>query len=128
MSTAMLIGLGIFAGTGAGFLAGLVGIGGGIVVVPVAYYGLVSPGAAPDQAAHVAVATSLAAIMPAAVVSSFAHWRAGNTDIEFLRKWGPGIALGVIAAQLAAPAVRGCLMTGVFALFCLAAAVRFAAP
>src|SRR5207248_1041175 len=112
MSMLVLIALGLTAGAGAGFLAGLIGIGGGIVVVPVVYYGLVSSGVATDQAAHVAVATSLAAIMPAALVSSITHWRAGNTDIAFLREWGPGIALGVISAQLVAPAVRGSVMTG----------------
>jgi uncharacterized membrane protein YfcA len=78
-------------GVAAGLLAGLIGIGGGIVVVPVVYYGLVSSGVAPDEAVHVAVATSLASILPAAVVSFLAHRRAGNTDFAFLRDWGPGI-------------------------------------
>lgn len=128
MSLAMLIGLGLVAGTGAGFLAGLIGIGGGIVIVPIVYYGLHSIGVSADEAAHIAVGTSLAAILPTAVVSSVAHWRAGNTDFRFLLEWGPGIALGVVVAQLAAPHLRGSLMTGVFALFCIAVAVRFAMP
>jgi len=120
--------LGSVAGAGAGLLAGLVGIGGGIVVVPVVYHTLISSGLSGNEAAHVAVATSLAAIMPAAIVSSVAHWRAGNTDIAFLRDWGPGIAIGVIAAQLAAPYLRGAVLTGAFAVFCLVVAARFAAP
>src|SRR5215471_19171404 len=94
MTTASLICLGLLSGAGAGLLAGLVGIGGGIVVVPVVYYGLVSSGVSADQAAHVAVSTSLAAILPAAIVSSLGHWRAGNTDFAFLRDWGPGITVG----------------------------------
>ena len=122
------IALGCFAGIGAGLLAGLIGIGGGIVVVPVVYYGLLHSGASPDEAVHVAVATSLASILPAAIVSFLAHRRAGNTDFTFLRDWGPGIALGVVAAQFAAPHVRGSVMTGVFALLCLVFAVRFAFP
>jgi uncharacterized membrane protein YfcA len=116
MSTFWLILLGVFSGAGAGLLAGLIGIGGGIVVVPVVFYGLIEAGTPADQAAHIAVGTSLAAILPAAVVSSVAHWRAGNTDIRFLRDWGPGIATGVVVAQLAAPHVRGSMMTGLFAL------------
>jgi uncharacterized membrane protein YfcA len=123
-----LIALGSAAGAGAGLLAGLIGIGGGIVVVPVVYYGLLSSGAVPDEAVHVAVATSLAAILPAAIVSFLTHRRAGNTDFAFLRDWGPGIAIGVIAAQVAAPHVRGTFMTAVFALLCLIFAVRFAFP
>jgi uncharacterized membrane protein YfcA len=73
----------------------LIGFGGGVVIVPVVFYGLVAAGTPADQAAHVAVGTSLAAILPAAVVSSLAHWRAGNTDIRFFREWGPGIATGL---------------------------------
>ena len=112
------------SGAGAGLLAGLIGI----VVVPVVYYGLVTTGTPADQAAHIAVGTSLAAILPAAVVSSLSHWRAGNTDIAFLRQWGPWIAAGVIAAQLAAPHLRGSLMTGIFSLLRLVFAARFAFP
>ena len=128
MSVTWLICLGLVSGAGAGLLSGLIGIGGGVVIVPVMYYGLLSAGASADQAAHVAVATSLAAILPAALASSFGHWRAGNTDMAFLREWGPGIAIGVVAAQLVAPHLRGSLMTGTFGLFTLVAAMRFAAP
>jgi uncharacterized protein len=67
----------------------LIGIGGGIVIVPVVFYGLVETGTPADQAAHVAVGTSLAAILPTAL---------GKTDFRFLRDWGPGIGAGVIAA------------------------------
>jgi uncharacterized membrane protein YfcA len=128
MSTFWLVLLGIVSGAGAGLLAGLIGIGGGIVIVPVIFYGLIEAGTPADQAAHVAVGTSLAAILPAALVSSLAHWRAGNTDIRFLRDWGPGIVTGVVVAQLAAPHVRGSVMTGIFALLCLCFAGRFAFP
>ena len=128
MNILALIALGAAAGTGAGLLAGLIGIGGGIVVVPVIYYGLLSSGVPPDEAVHVAVATSLAAILPAAIVSFVAHRHAGNSDFAFLRDWGPGIATGVVAAQITAPHVRGTLMTTMFALLCLIFAVRFAFP
>jgi uncharacterized protein len=126
-STGLML-LGFAAGGGAGVLAGLIGIGGGIVIVPVIYYGLLDTGVSIDTAAHVAVATSLAAIVPTAIVSFLGHWRAGNTDFRFLRDWGPAIAAGVIVAQLAAPHVRGTLMSATFGILCLAFAVRFAAP
>jgi uncharacterized protein len=128
MSSLGLMTLGALSGTLAGLLAGLVGIGGGVVVVPVVYYGLLAVGTAADHAAHIAVGTSLAAILPAAIVSSIGHWRAGNTDIGFMREWGPGIVIGVVAAQLAAPHLRGSLMTGIFSLVCLIFAARFALP
>jgi len=128
MSASALILVGIIAGGGAGLLAGLIGIGGGIVIVPVIYFGLLHSGMSVDTAAHVAVATSLAAIVPTAIVSFLGHWRAGNTDIGFLRDWGPAIAVGVIVAQLAAPHVRGSLMSAAFGMLCIPFAVRFAAP
>jgi uncharacterized protein len=128
MPSGWMVSLGAAAGTAAGLLAGLTGIGGGIVVVPAIYYGLIASGLSADQAAHVAISTSLATILPAAVVSSVGHWRAGNTDIAFLRSWGPAIVAGVVAAQLAAPHLRGNLMTGAFALLCLVFATRFAFP
>jgi len=128
MSVTWLIWLGIVSGSGAGLLAGLIGIGGGIVVVPVVYFGLLTSGIPQDEAVHVAVATSLAAILPAAIVSFLAHRRAGNTDFAFLRDWGPGIAAGVVTAQFAAPHVRGSAMTAIFVVLCLVFAVRFAFP
>jgi uncharacterized membrane protein YfcA len=128
MGSLGLVTLGALSGTLAGLLAGLVGIGGGVVVVPVVYYGLLASGTSADHAAHIAVGTSLAAILPAAIVSSIGHWRAGNTDLRFMREWGPGIVTGVVAAQLAAPHLRGSLMTGIFSIVCLIFAARFALP
>ena len=128
MSTFWLVVLGMVSGTAAGLLAGLIGFGGGVVIVPVVFYGLVETGTPTDLAAHVAVGTSLAAILPAALVSSLAHWRAGNTDSRFFREWGPGMVSGVVVAQLAARTLRSSLMTSIFALLCLTFAVRFAFP
>jgi uncharacterized membrane protein YfcA len=128
MNVLELVLLGLTAGSAAGVLAGLLGIGGGVVIVPVVYYGLVETGVAPDEAAHIAVATSLAAIAPAAITSFLTHWRAGNTDIHFLRDWGPGIALGVVIAQFSAPHVRGAALSCIFGVICLLFAVRFAFP
>ena len=93
MSIAELVGLGVLTGLGAGLLAGLVGIGGGVVIVPAVYYGLTSTGVSPNDAAHVAVATSLASIVPASVVSFARHLKSGHADLEFLKEWGPGIVL-----------------------------------
>jgi uncharacterized protein len=120
--------LGSLAGAGAGLLAGLIGIGGGIVVVPVVFYGLTASGISSDAAAHIAVGTSLAAILPASIVSFWGHWRSGNTDLGFLLAWGPAIAAGVVGAQLTAPHVRGVVLSAVFGLLCLVFAVRFAFP
>ena len=128
MTAYHLLVLGLAAGACAGVLAGLIGIGGGIVIVPAIYYGLIASGFSPNEAAHVAVSTSLAAIMPAACVSFLSHWRAGNTDVRFLRDWGPGIAAGVVVAQFAAPHLHGSVLSACFGLLCLVFAIRFGFP
>jgi uncharacterized membrane protein YfcA len=128
MSAVALVGLGMLTGLGAGLLAGLVGIGGGVVIVPAVYYGLTATGTLPNDAAHVAVATSLAAIVPASVVSFARHLKSGHADLRFLKEWGPGIVLGVAAAQIVAPHLDGQVLETVFAVLCLVFAYRFAFP
>jgi len=128
MNVVAMVALGAGAGTGAGLLAGLVGIGGGVVIVPVVYYGLTSTGVSPNEAAHVAVATSLASIVPASIVSFIRHLQSGHADLLFLREWGPGIVFGVAVAQMAAPYIDGRLLGATFATLCLLFAYRFAFP
>src|SRR5262249_52556552 len=128
VSAVELVGLGMLTGLGPGLLAGLVGIGGGVVIVPAVYYGLTATGALPNDAAHVAVATSLASIVPASVVSFARHLKSGHADLRFLKEWGPGIVLGVAAAQIVAPHLDGQVLETVFAVLCLVFAYRFAFP
>jgi uncharacterized membrane protein YfcA len=128
MSAVALVGLGMLTGLGAGLLAGLVGIGGGVVIVPAVYYGLTATGALPNDAAHVAVATSLAAIVPASVVSFARHLKSGHADLRFLKEWVPGIVLVVASAQIVAPHLDGQVLETVFAVLCLVFAYRFAFP
>ena len=89
----------------AGVLAGLFGIGGGIVIVPVLEAVLGFLGVDPSIRMHVAVATSLATIIPTSISSARAHHQRGAVDIELVKRWSPfvlaGSVLGVwIAAQL----------------------------
>ena len=128
MSHLTLLLLGSIAGAGAGLLAGLIGIGGGDCCRPSGFYGLTASGASADAAAHIAVGTSLAAILPASIVSFLGHWRCRNTDVGFLIAWGPRIAAGVVGAQLAAPHVRGVVLSAIFGLLRLMFAIRFAFP
>jgi len=59
-----LVVVGAISGAGAGLLAGLIGIGGGIVVVPVVYYGLIASGASADQARRCAASALHPRLMP----------------------------------------------------------------
>lgn len=97
-----------------GFLAGLLGIGGGIVVVPALYFVLTAFGIAADVQPHVAVGTSLATIIPTSILSMRTHYAKLAVDTDLLRRWAPWIALGVVLAILVAGAVKGAVLTLIF--------------
>ena len=92
----------LFTGVVAGILAGLLGVGGGIVIVPVLDTALGMMGTDPAIRMHVAVATSLATIVPTSISSSRAHHRKGAVDLGIARYWGPWILLGSVLGTLLA--------------------------
>ena len=82
----------------AGFIAGLFGVGGGIVMVPILteLFGLGLRGSDPIHAQHIAVGTSLAIIIPTSLVSARTHYRSGKIEMGLLRQYLPFIVIGVI--------------------------------
>lgn len=85
------------AGLLAGFLSGLLGIGGGGVLVPVLYEAFGVVGVPEDVRMHVTLGTTLGVIAPT-VFRSFSAFRArGTVDIDVVKRMGPWIVLGVIA-------------------------------
>lgn len=90
------------AGAVIGFLAGLFGIGGGAISVPVFYELFLLLGHAPEVAMPTAVGTSLAVIIPTSINSARAHYRRGTVDVGLLRQWAVPVVLGVIAGSVIA--------------------------
>lgn len=86
----------------AGIMAGLLGVGGGIVLVPVLFWILSAIDFPAELSMHMAVATSLATIIFTSISSARAHHRRGAVDIALLKRWGPGLMLGALAGGLAA--------------------------
>ncbi|MBM4199325.1 MAG: sulfite exporter TauE/SafE family protein [Gammaproteobacteria bacterium] len=114
-STLWLLALLLMAtGLCAGLLAGLLGVGGGIVMVPVLDLALPYAGFPREWCMHVAVATSLAAIVPTSISSARAHHRRGGIDWDIARAWAPGIILGGLAGSLLASRASDDVLTGVF--------------
>lgn len=99
----------------AGFLAGLLGIGGGVVLVPGLYFGLQYLGFESDALMHVAVGTSLAVIIPTGFSSARAHYKRGAVDFSLVKTIGPGILCGVAAGTLIAHFINEAGMTLFFA-------------
>lgn len=125
----LLLGLGL-VGTGAvaGLLAGLLGVGGGIVIVPMLFWLFNILDVAPDVAMHLAVGTSLAVIIPTSLSSARAHRQRGSIDVDLLKRWAPFIVLGALAGGLASGLVSSLFLTGLFGVVALVVAVHLALP
>jgi uncharacterized membrane protein YfcA len=112
----------------AGFLGGLLGVGGGIVIVPVLEFALQFAGVPPGQRMHVAVATSLATIIPTSISSARAHHRRGALDRGIARAWGPAMLGGALLGSLIATRAPVYVLTTIFGLVALAVAFKMALP
>lgn len=115
-----LAGAGIFAG----LMAGLFGIGGGAVIVPVLYFLLDGVGYS-QTAQHVAVATSLATIIATSSRSVMAHARHGAVDWSVLKSWCPWIVVGALAGMVLAGYMSGRALTAIFGSVAIIIALQF---
>jgi uncharacterized membrane protein YfcA len=116
----------LLAGLVAGVLAGLIGVGGGIVVVPVLYHVFSRLGVDPAVRTHVAVATSLATVAVTAFRSARSHHQRGSVDTQILGGWVPAIAAGSIAGTALVAALGGRALTGFFGMVGLLVALHMA--
>lgn len=107
-----------------GLAAGLLGVGGGIVIVPVLYHLFSTIGIAEEVRMHIAVGTSLATIIATSASSVRAHWRRGAIDTTLLRQWGPWMLLGVVLGTAAAGFTRGPALSAVFATVAVVVSVQ----
>jgi len=98
-----------------GFAAGLFGIGGGAILVPVLFVLFSSIGYA-DTAMHVALATSLATIILTSVRSVYAHHKNHAVDWSVLKLWTPSIMFGAMVGQITASHLSAEHLTIVFAI------------
>lgn len=118
----------MLAGIAGGLLAGLLGVGGGIVIVPVLDVTFAALGVDETYRVHMAVATSLATIIPTSISSARAHHRRGAVDLEVLRRWLVWIAVGALLGIAISAVVSGAALAGVFAVVAFVAAVNMMLP
>lgn len=116
----------VVTGAIAGVLAGLLGVGGGIVIVPVLYHLFTLLGIDESVRMHVTVGTSLATIIPTSIMSSRAHRRRGSLDVSLIRRLMPGVVVGVVLGAIASRYLGGGVLTAVFAVVALAVALNMA--
>lgn len=109
-----LLALGAFAG----FLAGLLGVGGGMLMVPFVTFVVSSRGVEPALAVKMAIATSMATILFTSISSLRAHHRRGAVRWDIVGAIAPGIVIGSLLAGAAAfSLLKGAALAVLFAVF-----------
>ena len=116
----------LVAGVCAGIMAGLLGVGGGIVIVPVLYHVFTALGIDEGVRMHLAVATSLGVIIPTSIRSVRAHAKRGAVDFKLLRSWAPAVFIGTLIGTMIADFVSGPILTGIFATVALVVSANYA--
>lgn len=114
----------ITTGAFAGILAGLLGVGGGIVIVPVLFFLFQSFGVSPESAMLVATATSLATIVPTSISSIRSHHQKGNVDFVLLKRWAVFILIGVLVGSWLVTRVEGNILTLLFGVIAVLSALN----
>ncbi|KZL09035.1 sulfite exporter TauE/SafE family protein [Pseudovibrio sp. Ad26] len=121
-SIATMVTISIAADVLGGILAGLLGVGGGIVIVPALYITLTQIAQVnANLAMQVAVATSLLTIVFTSLSSGIGHHKRGAIDFTLLKLWTPSIIVGVVGGALLGSIVSGYILIGIFS--CVAALV-----
>ena len=117
-------------GTGliGGVVAGLLGVGGGIVIVPVLEYMLGFANIPPEWRMHIAVATSLATIIPTSLSSTRAHHARGAVDWSLAKAWGPAMLIGAFAGSLLASMAKSATLSAVFGVVAMVIAIKMFLP
>ena len=106
----LLMAIGAFAGV----LAGLLGVGGGIVLVPSFYYTFSGLGYESGELMQVCLATSLATIIFTSTRSVLSHNKKGAVEWDILKAWAPGIVVGAVIGVLVASGLRSATLQAIF--------------
>jgi uncharacterized membrane protein YfcA len=110
-------------GAFAGVLAGLLGVGGGIVLVPAFFYAFQTFGYDGPQLMQMCLATSLATIIVTSLRSVHSHNKKGAVDWDILRGWAPGIAIGAVCGMLVVSQLRSTTLQAIFGVLALVVGV-----
>jgi uncharacterized protein len=114
----------ILLGSLAGFLAGLLGIGGGIVLVPLFLWAFNFAGFSPEIIVHAAFGTSLCIIIPTAISSTLGHRKRGNVDWHYVMRLAFGGITGALIGASFAAALSGEWLKGFFGLMQILVALK----
>jgi uncharacterized membrane protein YfcA len=114
----------LLAGALTGLLAGVFGVGGGAIILPVLYELFRILGVPEEVRMPLCVGTSLAIIIPTSIRSFRAHYAKGGVDLSILRRWAVPVVIGVGVGSLIARSAPPSLFKGVFVLVAGLSAIR----
>jgi uncharacterized membrane protein YfcA len=123
----LLIPLLLATGAFAGVLAGLLGVGGGIVIVPILFHLFTGFGVAIPLAMPLAVGTSLSTIVLTSMVSARKHYAKGGVDMALVKTWILPILIGVVIGSLAPAVVDGAQVKSLFGIMLVTVSVHMLA-
>ncbi|MCX8509814.1 MAG: sulfite exporter TauE/SafE family protein, partial [Rhodobacteraceae bacterium] len=106
----LLLAIGAFAGV----ISGLLGVGGGIILVPAFFYAFTALGYGSATLMRVCIATSLATIIVTSLRSAHGHNKRGAVDWVILRGWGPGIVVGAVLGVWAVSRLQTTALQAIF--------------
>ena len=118
----------IATGLVGGVFAGLLGVGGGLIIVPMLDLAMGIIGVDISIRMQIAVATSLATIIPTSISSSRAHFKRDAVDISLAKKWAPWIFLGAFAGAWVASQLHSRVLYGIFAVVAAIVAAKLILP
>lgn len=112
----------LLAGMAGGLLSGLLGVGGGIVVVPVLFTVFGYLDVSSNVIMHLAVGTSFAAMIPTSLFSARSHYKKGGVDLDILKRWAPWAFAGCLIGVFVAGRSKSEVLILIFSISALAVA------
>ena len=112
------------SGAFAGLLAGLFGVGGGIILVPALFYVFDELGYSSELTTHLAVGTTLGIIVPTSISSAWSYYKRGSGNIVMFRKLALPVAGGALIGSLLAGNLSGSVLKAIFAVIALVIALN----
>lgn len=115
-------------GSFAGFLAGLLGIGGGVILVPLFLWAFAHAGISDTVIVHMAIGTSLAIIFPTTISSTLGHFRNGHVNPTQVLYISIGAIVGALCGATLASFVDGEVLKGLFGMMQIGVAIKLLIP
>ena len=108
-----------------GFMAGLFGIGGGLIMVPVLFYVFSFVGIKQTLVMHLALGTSFSIIIPTSIISTITHMKFKAVDFSIVKTFGVFVVIGVVFGTIFAVSLKTSSLVLLFSIMTMIFAIYF---